>query len=108
MNLKKDIGVGKRKASCQSSLEKHSFKQVDQSIHPTQVHSTEQEFTFHTGTQKRQRRQLFLCDMAVNVSYLKSTHNILTVSDGEVLVLVTRTFTTLRTGCMILMRLLFM
>ena len=108
MNSKEDFGVGKKKASRQSSLEKLSFKQVDQSIHPTQVHSTEKKFTFYTGMQKKQRRQLFLCDMAVNVSYLKSTHNILTVSDGEVLVLVTRTFTSLRTGCMILMRLLFM
>ena len=66
MNSKEEIEVGKRNTSHQSSLEKLSFKQVDQSIHPTQVHSTKQEFTFYTG--KRQRRQLFLCDMAVNVS----------------------------------------
>ena len=99
------------KTSHQSSLKKLSCKQVDQSTHPTQVHPTEQEFTLYTGKQKRQRRQL--CVMAVNVSYLKSiyTHHILTADDGEVLVLVlvlvTRTFTSLQTECMILMRLLF-
>ena len=86
MHSKEENGVGKRKTSHQSSLEKLSFKQVDQSTQPTQVHSTEQEFTLYTGEQKRQRRQL--CDMAVNVSHLKSIHNILTAGDGEVLVLV--------------------
>ena len=58
----------------------------------------------------RQRRQLG--DVVVNVSYLKSIHNILTAGDGKVLVLVlvlvTRTFTSLRTRSMILMRLLYM
>ena len=73
LKSKEEIGVGRRKTSHQSSLEKLSFKQVEENIHPTQVHSTEQEFTLYTGKQKRQRIQL--CDMTVNESCLKSTHN---------------------------------